>query len=76
LKQQEGSYDAQVDYYTNKINSNPNWRCAGIFADDGKSATQTRKREDFNINKGNITMEREQSVALMCLWNRSHDCQQ
>lgn len=49
LEQQEGSYEAQVDYYTEKINSNPNWKCAGIFADDGKSATQTKKREDFNV---------------------------
>lgn len=48
LEQQEGSYEAQVEYYTEKINSNPNWKCAGIFADDGKSATQTKKREDFN----------------------------
>lgn len=47
LEQQEGSYEAQVDYYTDKINSNPNWKCAGIFADDGKSATQTNKRDDF-----------------------------
>ena len=48
LEQQEGSYEAQVDYYTEKINSNPHWKCAGIFADDGKSATQTKKRDDFN----------------------------
>ena len=48
LEQQEGSYEAQVEYYTEKINSNPNWKCAGIFADDGKSATQTKKRDDFN----------------------------
>ncbi|MEA5094962.1 MAG: recombinase family protein [Sedimentibacter saalensis] len=48
LEQQEGSYEAQVDYYTEKVNSNPNWKCAGIFADDGKSATQTKKRDDFN----------------------------
>lgn len=48
LEQQEGSYEAQVDYYTEKINSNTNWKCAGIFADDGKSATQTKKRDDFN----------------------------
>lgn len=48
LEQQEGSYDTQVEYYTEKINSNPNWKCAGIFADDGKSATQTKKRDDFN----------------------------
>lgn len=48
LEQQEGSYEAQVEYYTEKINNNSNWKCAGIFADDGKSATQTKKRADFN----------------------------
>ena len=48
MSSRRGSYEAQVDYYTNKINSNPNWKCAGIFADDGKSATQTNKRDDFN----------------------------
>ncbi|MGB4658424.1 MAG: recombinase family protein, partial [Mobilitalea sp.] len=48
LEQQEGSYEAQVEYYTEKINSNPNWKCAGIFADEGISATQTKKRDDFN----------------------------
>ena len=48
LEQQEGSYEAQVNYYTQKIAKNPNWKCAGIFADDGKSATGTKKRDDFN----------------------------
>lgn len=48
LEQQEGSYEAQVSYYTEKIKSNPNWKCAGIYADDGKSATNTKKRDDFN----------------------------
>ena len=48
LEQQEGSYEAQVSYYTNKIKNNPNWKCAGIYADDGKSATNTKKRDDFN----------------------------
>ena len=48
LEQQEGSYEAQVDYYTHKIASTPNWKCAGIFADDGESATGTKKRNDFN----------------------------
>ena len=47
LEQQESSYEAQVSYYTEKINNNPNWKMAGIFADDGKSATQTKKRDDF-----------------------------
>ena len=44
MEQQESSYEAQVQYYTEKIKSNPNWKLAGIYADDGKSATSTRKR--------------------------------
>ncbi|WP_353095740.1 recombinase family protein [Tissierella praeacuta] len=48
LEQQEGSYEAQVSYYTEKIKNNPNWKNAGIYADDGKSATNTKKRDDFN----------------------------
>ncbi|NBK94234.1 recombinase family protein [bacterium 1XD21-13] len=47
MEQQEGSYEAQVNYYTEKIKSKSNWRLAGIYADDGKSATSTRKRSDF-----------------------------
>ena len=46
-EQQESSYEAQVSYYTEKITSNPCWKLAGIYADDGKSATSTRKRLDF-----------------------------
>lgn len=46
-EEQEGSYQAQVEYYTNKINDNPLWINAGIYADDGKSGTNTRKRDDF-----------------------------
>lgn len=44
LEQQEGSYEAQVSYYTEKIKNNPNWKNAGIYADDGKSATNTKER--------------------------------
>ena len=47
MEQQESSYEAQVGYYTEKIKSNPNWKLAGIYADDGKSATSTRKHADF-----------------------------
>ena len=47
MEQQESSYEAQVGYYTEKIKSNQNWKLAGIYADDGKRATSTRKRADF-----------------------------
>lgn len=48
LEEQESSYAAQVEYYTKKIDETPNWKSAGIYADDGKSATNTKKRDDFN----------------------------
>ena len=48
LEEQEGSYETQVRYYEDKISKCPNWICAGIFADDGKSATGTAKHDDFN----------------------------
>ena len=48
LEEQESSYEAQVEYYTRKIAETDNWKMAGIYADDGKSATNTKKRDDFN----------------------------
>ena len=48
LEEQDSSYEAQVEYYTSKISENENWKNAGIYADDGKSGTNTKKRADFN----------------------------
>ena len=48
VEEQESSYEAQVEYYTRKIEEADNWKMAGIYADDGKSATNTKKRDDFN----------------------------
>ena len=45
---QETSYEAQVQHYTNYINSHEDWELVGIFADDGISGTSTAKREQFN----------------------------
>lgn len=47
-EEQINSYQVQVEYYTNYINSNPEWAMAGIFADEGISGTQTKKRTEFN----------------------------
>ena len=33
-KEQLTSYQNQITYYTEKINSNPDWTLAGIFADE------------------------------------------
>lgn len=42
------SYDAQVDHYTTYIQKNEHWEFAGIYADDGISGTNTKKRDEFN----------------------------
>lgn len=46
--EQATSYEAQVEHYTDYIRKNPEWEIAGIFADDGISGTNTKKREEFN----------------------------
>ncbi len=46
--EQATSYDTQVEHYTIFIQKNPEWEFAGIYADDGISGTNTKKREDFN----------------------------
>ena len=46
--EQAGSYEIQVAHYTDYISRNPEWELAGIYADDGISGTNTKKRERFN----------------------------
>lgn len=41
------SYENQVRYYTDYINDNPLYEFAGIYADEGISATNTKKRDEF-----------------------------
>lgn len=41
------SYEAQVDYYTSYIHGRDDWEFAGIYTDEGISATSTKKREGF-----------------------------
>ena len=47
-EEQNSSYEVQVDHYTEFIKKNTEWEFAGIFADDGISGTNTKKREEFN----------------------------
>ncbi|WP_251390976.1 recombinase family protein [Mediterraneibacter agrestimuris] len=46
--EQLSSYEAQVDFYTRHIKSNPEWEFAGVYTDEGISGTNTKKREGFN----------------------------
>lgn len=46
-EEQLTSYEAQQNYYTDKIMTNRDWTMAGIFADEGITGTSARKRPEF-----------------------------
>ena len=47
-EEQLTSYEAQVDYYTRYIQANPEWEFIEVYADEGISGTNTKKRRNFN----------------------------
>ena len=47
-EEQQNSYQVQIAYYTDLINRKKEWTLAGVFADEGISGTQTKKRTEFN----------------------------
>ena len=66
--EQATSYEAQIEHYTEFIQKNPEWVLAGIFADDGISGTNTKKRDEFNrmideCHAGNIDMIITKSIS-------------
>lgn len=66
--EQATSYETQIEHYTLFIQNNPEWILAGIFADDGISGTNTKKRDEFNrmieeCKAGNIDMIITKSIS-------------
>ncbi|ABZ85489.1 DNA recombinase, putative [Heliomicrobium modesticaldum Ice1] len=66
--EQATSYETQIEHYTAYINGHPDWVLAGIFADDGISGTNTKKRDEFNrmideCMAGNIDMVITKSIS-------------
>ena len=47
-EEQKTSYESQKQHYEELIKGNPNWEFVGIYADEGISGTQMKKRDDFN----------------------------
>ena len=47
-KEQQHSFSAQISYYNDLIQRNPEWEFAGIYADFGISGTSTRNRAEFH----------------------------
>ncbi len=66
--EQATSYEAQVQHYTDFIKKNPKWEFAGIFADDGITGTNTKKRKKFKrmideVMAGKIDMIVTKSIS-------------
>ena len=57
-----------MEHYIEYIQNHPDWVLAGIFADDGISGTNTKKRTEFNrvideCMAGNIDMIITKSIS-------------
>ena len=66
--EQESSYDAQIQHYTSYIESHPDWVLAGIYADDGISGVNAKKRDEFqrminDCHDGKIDMVITKSIS-------------
>lgn len=60
--EQKTSVDYQIDEYTKRIQLNPDWVFAGIFADEGISGTSTKNRKQFNEM---INLARSKKIDLI-----------
>lgn len=65
---QHTSYVAQVEYYKSYIGKREEWEFAGIFADEAKSGTQVKSRDEFirmmkECENGNIDIIVTKSVT-------------
>lgn len=47
-EEQENSYEAQVDYFTEYIRGRDDWSFVKIYTDEGITGTSTKHREGFN----------------------------
>ena len=67
-EEQLNSYQSQLKYYDEKINSNSEWQFAGIYADEAISGTLEYKRIDFmrmiaDCMEGKIDMILTKSIS-------------
>ena len=70
-KEQLSSYEAQIEYYTEKINANPDWTLVRLYADEGITGTSAKKRKDFlqmirDCERGKIDLVITKSVSRFC----------
>ncbi|WP_018704755.1 recombinase family protein [Anaeromusa acidaminophila] len=46
-EEQQNSFDAQIRHYSSMIESNSDWKFAGIYADEGISGKNKKNRTEF-----------------------------
>ena len=66
--EQKKSFDAQVQYYTQKIAQNPNWTMTKIYTDEARSGTKVQHRDGFqqmiqDCKRGHIDLILTKSVT-------------
>ena len=47
-EEQQSSYEAQLDYYTEYIQARDEWEFVGMYSDEARSGTTTKRRDGFN----------------------------
>ena len=77
LEDQLHSFEAQVSYYTDYINEREDYILADIYADEGISATSTRKRDEFkrmirDCEAGKVDMIITKSISRFA--RNTQDC--
>ena len=55
---QTSSFEIQKNYYESYIPSQPNWTYVGIYADEGISGTNRRKRDEFNRTRCSLPVSK------------------
>ena len=70
------SLSAQVSYYSNLIQSNPEWEYAGVYADNAVTGTKSSSREEFqrmleDCEAGKIDIILTKSISRFARNNRN-----
>ena len=70
-EEQQTSFTAQMEYYTQRIADTEGWTMVRLYADEGITGTSTKKRAQFNkmirdAEKGKIDLIITKSVSRFC----------
>lgn len=69
--------EVQRDHYTQEIQAHPEWKLAGIFADESLTGADRKKRTEFNrmiaaCKRGHVDLILTRSVSRFAQIGRAH----